>query len=112
MFDPRRRPWRVIPLLAVLASASTAGPAAAETKTIYIDGMQFQPPTLTVHRGDTIIWRNRDFFPHNVTASNGAFKSGDIAANGGSWKYQAGRQGEFPYICTIHPTMKGTLIVK
>lgn len=108
----RSRCRAVVSLLAVLALASSGEAVAAETsKTVVIEGLKFQPATLTVHQGDTIVWRNRDFFPHNVTAQGGAFKSGDIAASG-SWNYKATKKGEFPYICTLHPTMKGTLIVK
>ena len=50
-------------------------------------------------------WINKDPFPHTVTAA-GAFDSHPIAA-GRSWKYKARRAGEFSYICTLHPTMKG-----
>jgi plastocyanin len=45
-----------------------------------------------------------------VTAARG-FDSKSIAADG-SWKYRAGEIGEFPYTCTFHPNMKGTLRVE
>ena len=49
-------------------------------------------------------------YPHTVTAK-GVFDSHDIDVNG-SWKYTARKAGEFAYICTRHPTMKGTLKVE
>jgi plastocyanin len=52
---------------------------------------------------------NRDPFPHTATAE--AFDSKVIAA-GSSWTYPPKTPGEFPYVCTLHPTMKGTLRVK
>lgn len=96
--------------LAVLVLASASEPRAAETKTVTIENLQFQPVTLTVKQGDTVTWRNADLFPHNVTAEGGAFRSPEIAANG-TWIYTAKQKGEFRYVCTLHPSMKGTLIV-
>jgi plastocyanin len=78
---------------------------------VTIENMQFSPATLTVHRGDRIVWVNKDLFPHTVTATNKVFDSGSIAA-GGSWTYVANKVGEFPYECTFHPTMKGAMRVQ
>lgn len=65
--------------------------------------------TLTVQRGDTIVWVNKDPFPHTVTAKS-VFDARSIA-EGKSWKYTARTPGEYPYLCTFHPNMKGTLRV-
>jgi plastocyanin len=94
---------------------AAAGHGFAETvkpvaHTMAIDAFEFKTPTLTVDRGDTIVWRNGDPVPHTITAK-GAFDSGAIAA-GATWKYTAKTSGRFDYICTFHPTMKGTLIVR
>ena len=85
--------------------------AAPTTHTVVIADMKFVPETLTVKAGDTIVWVNKDFFPHTATTRDKTFDSGDIATNK-SWKYVAKKKGSFPYICTLHPTMKATLIVK
>lgn len=99
----------VVPMLTVLALVSTGG-HAAETKTVVIEGMAFQPATLTVKQGDTVVWKNADLYAHTATAA-GAFDSKEIAP-GGTWKLIAQKQGRFPYVCTLHPVMKGTLVVK
>ena len=103
---------------AVLALAcSSLGPAAAAdapkaaTHTIAIDGTSFATPALTIKVGDSVIWVNKDPFPHTVTSASGGFDSHDIAP-GKSWKFTATRKGEFPYIGSYHPTMKGTLRVE
>ena len=110
-----RRRTTAISVAAFAAFAFTTpvfvGPAMADTKVVVIEGTKFLPATLTVHRGDTVVWRNKDFFPHNVTASQGEFRSGDIAPSA-SWRYQTDHEGRFAYICTLHPTMKATLIVR
>ena len=73
--------------------------------------MQFSPPELTVHRGDRIVWVNKDLFPHTVTAARKSFDSGSIAA-GASWSYVAATSGDYAYGCTFHPTMQGRLTVQ
>jgi plastocyanin len=78
---------------------------------IIIEGMRFNPPTLTVHRGDRITWTNKDLFPHTATANSKAFDSPSIAPNA-SWSYTVHRSGSYGYICRFHPTMQGTLIVQ
>jgi plastocyanin len=88
--------------------AVAAGNAA--THTVVIDGVKYEPATLAVKRGDTVVWINKDPFPHTVTAP-GAFDSHAIAA-GKSWKYTARKSGEFAYVCTLHPNMSGTLKVE
>ena len=86
------------------------GVAAAETHVVAIEGMQFQPATVTVKRGDKVMWRNKDIVPHTATAA-GKFDSRDIAINR-SWSWTAKAAGRFDYVCTYHPTMKGSLVVQ
>ena len=79
--------------------------------TVLIEGTSFTPQSLTVRRGDTVVWKNKDPFPHTVTARNRQFDSG-LLAEGQSWQYTAKEPGEFPYFCTLHQTMTGVLLVK
>jgi plastocyanin len=93
--------------------ASDNAPSAPQKgmHTVTIDALRYSPPTIEVNKGDTIVWRNKDPFPHTVTAQNHAFDSGQFG-EGKAWKFKANQAGEFTYICTLHPTMKGVLIVK
>lgn len=79
--------------------------------TIVIEGMKFTPASLEVAVGDTVVWINKDFFPHTATASNKLFDSGEIKANT-SWKHVLRKKGEVAYTCTLHPMMKGAITVK
>ena len=79
--------------------------------TVAIEGMKFVPDTITVARGDTVVWINKDFFPHTVTATGGRFDSHEIQA-AKSWKYLANKKGQFGYFCTLHPAMNGVLVVE
>jgi plastocyanin len=103
---------------AMLPAATTKRKAAkkhvtpAVTHRVVMEAMQFHPATLTVKRGDTIVWINKDLVPHTASASKkGAFDSSVIAA-GASWKHTIGSKGDFAYNCAFHPTMKGVIQVK
>ena|SRR5215510_5741101 len=85
--------------------------AAGKTHTVAIEGMKFSPERLEVAAGDTVVWTNKDVVPHTVTSSQAKVESGEIAP-GKSWRFVAKKKGEMPYICRIHPTMKGVLIAK
>lgn len=73
--------------------------------------MKFVPERLEVAAGDRITWVNRDFVPHTVTAKAAKVESGDLAQNA-RWTWTARGQGEIPYICRLHPVMKGTIVVR
>jgi plastocyanin len=94
-----------------LAAGLAAGAQRAATHTVIMDAVAFQPAAITVNAGDTVVWTNKDAFPHTATAQDKSFDSGEIAA-GKAWKLVAKKKGTFAYVCTYHPTMKGTLIVR
>ncbi|MGE5142847.1 MAG: cupredoxin family copper-binding protein [Acidobacteriota bacterium] len=87
-----------------------AGAAHAAGHTVTMDGVKFEPATITVAPGDTVTWINKDPFPHTATAA-GVFDSREIAP-GKSWKWTARKAGVYDYVCTLHPTMKGTITVQ
>lgn len=110
----RQRAVRAFPLVGWMTFAiwgTSLVLAAPQVHEVVIEGMQFNPATLEVNQGDTVVWTNRDFFPHNATAEDGAFRSDDLEP-GQSWRFRADAKGNFPYFCSLHPTMKATLTVK
>ena len=101
---------RRLALAALLAGALPSTSAWCATHTIVIDGMRFQPATLAVRRGDRVVWVNRDLVPHTATARQ-VFDSGPIAP-GASRAVTMTQAGRHDYVCTLHPTMKASLVVK
>ena len=99
-------------LLAFPAAALAVGLslAASAPTAVRLEGMKFDPPTVTVRRGDTVTWNNKDLVPHTAT-SQGKFDSGNIAP-GQSFSRKMDQPGQFDYICTYHPGMKGQVVVK
>jgi plastocyanin len=72
----------------------------------------FNPSSLTVHVGDNVTWVNHGGTDHTVVSDNATdpFNSG-IIANGQSYTRQFNQIGEFPYHCSIHTYMIGTITV-
>lgn len=107
---PHPRALFLLCSLALPVRGTFAAPAGA-VHVVEIEAMQFTPADLVVKAGDTVIWKNKDPFPHTVTALGKQFNSKDIAV-GASWKMVAARRGAFDYLCTRHRTMKATLTVR
>jgi plastocyanin len=111
--------WRAVVRACSLAVALslwgwTAGCSApAATHTVVMANVSFTPATLTVRPGDTIVWVNKDFFPHTATSTDAGrtFDSKEIGA-GASWSYRVESAGEFRYLCSYHPTMTGTIVAQ
>jgi len=108
---PRRCAWRWRAALVLSLTATSTLGAAPATHTVAIDGFVFRPAVISVRVGDTITWRNADPVAHTVTEKTAGLDSGDIAA-GGAFRFVAKRKGRYTYVCTLHPTMRGELVVE
>lgn len=109
----RHRSWSALALTALVAAGAV--PAHAATSTIEARDNVFAPTSQTVSVGDRVTWRNTGQAPHEVTASGGQFRSGNIA-KGASYTWTADRAGSFTYYCSYHGTattgMTATLVVR
>jgi plastocyanin len=94
-------------LLLVAACTSKPAPHASQTFQVEIRGMQFVPASLRVHRGDLVVFTNKDIVPHTATAP-GWFDSGPLQP-GDRWTYGVTEAIDYQYGCTMHPTMHGDL---
>ena len=90
-------------------SKSSTAPVSANSVTLA--NFAFSPATITVKAGTTVTWTNKDGTTHTITSDTGAFDSGNVAANG-KYSYTFSTAGTYAYHCTIHPYMKGTVIVQ
>ena len=78
---------------------------------VEIADFDFSPRELTVQSGAAITWTNRDSAPHDATDEAGAWGTGTLK-QGESATIVFDSPGEYKYLCTIHPNMKGTLTVE
>jgi plastocyanin len=105
----------VVALLAVFAGADQVGGAAqdktAATAEVKIDNFSFGPTALTVPVGTAVIWTNRDDIPHTVVSTEGVFKSKALDTDD-KFSFVFTKPGTYPYFCSIHPKMTGTVVVQ
>ena len=93
------------------AAGEAVSAAAASPATVKIDNFAFAPATLTITAGTTVTWKNEDDSPHRIGDKNGTFKSAALDTDD-TFSHTFTVPGEYAYICTIHPYMAGTIIVK
>jgi plastocyanin len=84
----------------------------ADSVSISISMFDFSPARLIVVPGELIHVTNRDYVDHTVTASDGKFNTGDIG-HGQTVSFTAPMTpGTYDYDCSIHPFMRGVLVVR
>ena len=93
----------------LLTSASSAAPAP-HVYEVVMDKMKFGPVPAQLHKGDAIVWINRDFLRHSATAADHSFNV-DLPA-GKKARTVLTRTGTIPFVCRYHPGMRGNLEVK
>ena len=110
------RALRLTILFTVLASApclaedaNNAGASAVAT--VSMDHNTFIPGEITVAPGTTVTWVNNENMPHTVADSNKAFRSKTLVKDA-SFSFTFATAGDYSYLCSIHPNMKGKVIVK
>ncbi|MFE1788719.1 cupredoxin family copper-binding protein [Streptomyces sp. NPDC059525] len=94
------------------SAAATATSVVPGEARIVIENFTFSPADLQVRPGEKVTVVNRDSAPHTVTATGGqTFDTGTISAGATATFTAPSAPGAYPYLCTIHPNMKGTLTV-
>ena len=92
-------------------SASSGSAPAGGGSTVEIMNFMFMPGSLTVPVGTTVTWKFDDSTDHTVSADDNSFASSPMA-NWQTFTHTFSSAGTVAYHCSIHPFMKGTIIVK
>jgi plastocyanin len=99
---------RCILLAATLfATAASAAPPTA----VVIDRFAFSPQEITVKPGTKVVWTNRDQTPHTVSSGDKSFASKGLDTDD-TFEFTFTREGDFAYVCTLHPHMTGVVHVR
>jgi plastocyanin len=103
---------RMFFVLAVTFFATLAVPVvSADTNSVEIRNFAFSPNALTINAGTVVTWKNLDGEPHTVVNDQGLFRSDALDQND-TFTYKFDKAGTYRFICSIHPTMRGTVVVK
>lgn len=104
----------VAAMLAVMACSDDdpSGPDGDDVVTIEMrSGNVFSPGARTVEAGTTVRWVNEDAVAHNTTSTQGVWTSSNLNPDQ-AFQHTFNTPGTFPYECTIHPGMTGTITVQ
>ncbi len=96
------------------APTETGGeaPSGGASGPVTIVDFEYDPVDITVGAGEEVSFTNEDSTAHTATASDGSFNTDSIAGGEDGSATAPDEPGEYPFICSFHPFMKGTLIVQ
>ncbi|MDX1279433.1 plastocyanin/azurin family copper-binding protein [Oceanihabitans sediminis] len=81
----------------------------ATTHTVTIFRMKYHPAQLNVRKGDTVVWINKDFVPHDVTEATNKKWTSKPLKQGEKW-YRVITE-DINYYCDLHKVMKGVITI-
>jgi plastocyanin len=130
IFSPR--PWLAAAVFAILVNTFTACDSKSPTQASQSSGpdgttlsadltvamlgirgnQSYSPNPVTVRVGQRLAWRNGDSITHTATQDTAGFNTGNIAPGATSSPITMSTAGTFPYHCTLHPGMVGTITVQ
>lgn len=79
---------------------------------ISIKNFNFNPTTVNIGVGQTVVWRNEDSALHNIVSDFGSELSSESLLKGDSYSHAFNTAGTYEYHCAFHGSMKGTIVVK
>ena len=100
----------VCAVLAVPALRAAAAPPAGPVE-LDIAKFAYAPKEITVAPGTKVVWTNRDATPHTVTSTDKSFASAGLDT-GDTYEHTFAAEGDFSYLCTVHPYMTGVVHVR
>ena len=92
----------------VALHATAASPATVE---VAIAKFAYGPKEITVQPGTKVVWTNRDETPHTVSSNDKSFASKGLDTDD-QYEHTFATEGDFAYMCTLHPFMTGVVHVR
>jgi plastocyanin len=99
--------------LVIAASAFAKPQATAHRKAaieVDIRNFAYHPSLLRVEKGARVTFENRDGAAHDATRK-GSFSTG-LLHPGEAATVRFAHRGAFPYVCSLHPGMRGKVVVR
>jgi plastocyanin len=95
----------------VMPAIFAAAAVPAPTVDIGIEKFAYGPKEITIAPGTKIVWTNHDETPHTVTSNDKSFASKGLDTDD-KFEHTFASEGDFNYICTVHPFMTGVVHVR
>jgi plastocyanin len=89
-------------------SPTPSSVTAPNTEAVDIVDFAFEPASVELPEGATVLWTNTGVAPHTVSAEDGSFDSGTLDP-GASFEHTFTTPGTYGYLCQVHPEMTGTI---
>ncbi len=87
------------------------GDPSTASATVVVKNMKFTPKKVSIKAGQSVTWKFDDGdIRHDVTADDKSFAS--KAAVSGHYTHKFAKAGTYRYNCSIHPSMRGAVVVK
>jgi amicyanin len=102
----------VAAVLALLVLHVTNAEEKRASNEVKIDNFSFLPQTLAVPVGTTVTWINRDDVPHTVVSTDKKTIVSPALDTDEKFSYTFTATGTYDYYCSVHPHMKGRIIVQ
>ena len=96
--------------VAFVISDTLAASPTAPVVDVDIAKFAYGPKEITVAPGTKIVWTNHDETPHTVTSNDKSFASKGMDTDD-KFEHVFASEGDFNYICTVHPFMTGVVHV-
>ncbi len=107
-----RRLRLLIALTVALIGISAVTALASSGKTVTVADSYYGPKTLTVGRGTKVTWKWVGVLRHNVVVRTGPAAFSSKTQVRGTYSHTFTRKGTYQLVCTIHPKMKMTVVVR
>jgi len=99
-------------LTAVIVGVFAVSALASSGKTVKVADNHYGPKSLTVGRGTKVTWNWVGVLKHNVVVRTGPSAFSSKTQVRGTYTHTFTKKGTYKLVCTIHPSMKMTIVVK
>jgi plastocyanin len=101
----------VLAVSGVQVSGSVAQAQVPSSTNVTIQNFAFSPAAITVAKGTTVTWTNRDSTAHTVTVDSGNGPKSSQLQKDQTYSFKFDQAGTAAYHCSIHPYMKASVTV-